>query len=192
MNDTIHCPVGYRRSQCARGRSTYRMTGLRAIIAEEDQPIAPFDIPTSIPGISTVTALSILIEMPELGTMSGKQRACLAGLAPISRHLIGGKAKNAFGAAVRSSAGRCACQHFARPVMTTVLKSHTINSSRRANHPKWPSLPSCESWLSLQTRYFGVEETGPKTGLDPHGYCFANPIAFLPGCKINASCKLFP
>lgn len=62
---------------------------------------ARFDILTSIPGISTVTAFSMLIEMPELGEMSGKQAACLAGLAPISRqsgkwqgkeHIQGGRA----------------------------------------------------------------------------------------------------
>ena len=37
---------------------------------------------TSIPGIATVTALAILIEMPGLGTLDGKQAAILAGLAP--------------------------------------------------------------------------------------------------------------
>lgn len=44
-----------------------------------------FAILISIPGIGQVTAFSMLIEMPELGTMSGKQAASLAGLAPISR-----------------------------------------------------------------------------------------------------------
>jgi transposase len=39
----------------------------------------------SIPGIATTTALAMLIEMPELGTLDGKQAASLAGLAPISR-----------------------------------------------------------------------------------------------------------
>jgi len=43
------------------------------------------DILISIPGIAKVTAFAMLIEMPELGDMSGKQAACLAGLAPISR-----------------------------------------------------------------------------------------------------------
>ncbi len=39
----------------------------------------------SIPGIATTTALAMLVEMPELGTLAGKQAASLAGLAPISR-----------------------------------------------------------------------------------------------------------
>jgi transposase len=44
-----------------------------------------FEILISIPGIGQATAFSMLIEMPELGTMTGKQAASLAGLAPISR-----------------------------------------------------------------------------------------------------------
>lgn len=43
-----------------------------------------FDILASIPGISTVTAFAILIEMPELGTLEHKQVASLAGLAPVA------------------------------------------------------------------------------------------------------------
>ena len=43
------------------------------------------DILASIPGIGTVTAMAILIEMPELGTLDNKQAASLAGLAPMTR-----------------------------------------------------------------------------------------------------------
>jgi transposase len=43
------------------------------------------DILVSIPGIAKITAFAMLIEMPELGSLSGKQAASLAGLAPISR-----------------------------------------------------------------------------------------------------------
>jgi transposase len=43
------------------------------------------DVLASIPGIGTVTAMSILIEMPELGTLDNKQAASLAGLAPMTR-----------------------------------------------------------------------------------------------------------
>jgi len=39
----------------------------------------------SIPGIGKATALALLIEMPELGTVDEKQVASLAGLAPITR-----------------------------------------------------------------------------------------------------------
>lgn len=43
------------------------------------------DILKSIPGISSITAIAILIEMPEIGQLGAKQTASLAGLAPISR-----------------------------------------------------------------------------------------------------------
>jgi len=43
------------------------------------------DILQSIPGIGTITAIAILIEMPELGTIENKAAASLAGLAPIAR-----------------------------------------------------------------------------------------------------------
>jgi transposase len=55
------------------------------LLAKDANLLARYEILTGIPGISKVTAFSMLIEMPELGTMSGKQAACLAGLAPISR-----------------------------------------------------------------------------------------------------------
>lgn len=60
-----------------------------------------FDILTSIPGIGSIAACAILIEMPELGQMEARQAAALAGLAPITRqsgrwkghsHIRGGRA----------------------------------------------------------------------------------------------------
>jgi len=44
-----------------------------------------FDIIISIKGIGDVTAMTMLAEMPELGTMDKRQTASLAGLAPITR-----------------------------------------------------------------------------------------------------------
>jgi transposase len=54
-----------------------------------------------VPGIGEATAITMLIEMPELGTLDNKQVASLAGLAPIARdsgqhrgkrHIRGGRA----------------------------------------------------------------------------------------------------
>lgn len=39
----------------------------------------------SIPGIGQATIFALLIDMPELGSMTGKQAASLAGLAPVTR-----------------------------------------------------------------------------------------------------------
>jgi transposase len=51
-----------------------------------DETLSPkADILISIPGIAKVTAFAMLVHMPELGELSGKQAASLAGLAPISR-----------------------------------------------------------------------------------------------------------
>ena len=44
-----------------------------------------FDILHSIPGVGKVTAAAILIECPEIGTLTRKQAASLAGLAPMAR-----------------------------------------------------------------------------------------------------------
>ena len=46
---------------------------------------ARFDILVSIPAIGEATALTMLVEMPELGTIEHKCVASLAGLAPIAR-----------------------------------------------------------------------------------------------------------
>lgn len=44
-----------------------------------------FRILCSVPGMGEVTAMAILVECPEIGTMSRKQVASLAGLAPMTR-----------------------------------------------------------------------------------------------------------
>lgn len=44
-----------------------------------------FDILCSIPGLGRITAVAILVECPEIGTLSRKQIASLAGLAPMTR-----------------------------------------------------------------------------------------------------------
>jgi transposase len=55
------------------------------IIATDEELRAKADILVSIPGTTKVTACAPLTDMPELGKLSGKQAAKLAGLAPISR-----------------------------------------------------------------------------------------------------------
>jgi transposase len=46
---------------------------------------ARLDILTSIPGVGDTSALTMLVEMPELGQIENKCAASLAGLAPIAR-----------------------------------------------------------------------------------------------------------
>ena len=54
-------------------------------VAEDEATSRKLAILVSIPGIGEATALSMLVEMPELGRLEGKQAASLAGLAPVSR-----------------------------------------------------------------------------------------------------------
>ena len=58
---------------------------LRALCRADAELKARLDILVSIPAIGEATALTMLIEMPELGAMENKCVASLAGLAPIAR-----------------------------------------------------------------------------------------------------------
>jgi len=58
---------------------------MQDIIAADPGLRERLEILVSIPGISTVSATAVLADMPELGQMTGKQAAALAGLAPMSR-----------------------------------------------------------------------------------------------------------
>lgn len=54
--------------------------------ADKDEAIAErMDILASIPGVGRLTAITMLVDMPELGTLEAKQVAALAGLAPITQ-----------------------------------------------------------------------------------------------------------
>ena len=58
---------------------------LRALCRADPPMKARLDILLTIPAIGEATALALLIEMPELGTMENKAVASLAGLAPLAR-----------------------------------------------------------------------------------------------------------
>ncbi|MDP9840625.1 transposase [Neorhizobium huautlense] len=70
-------------------------------IATDESLRARFDILVSIPGLSRITAFTLLIEMPELGELDEKAAGKLAGLAPNDRQsgrwtgrafIVGGRA----------------------------------------------------------------------------------------------------
>ena len=58
---------------------------IEKLIKDDAQLARRFEILLSIPGVSNITAFALLIEMPELGSLEGKQAASLAGLAPVQR-----------------------------------------------------------------------------------------------------------
>lgn len=55
------------------------------LIDADDVLHGRFDILVSIPGISQITAVTLVAEMPELGSLDEKAAASLCGLAPMSR-----------------------------------------------------------------------------------------------------------
>lgn len=58
---------------------------LQRLIAADPGLARREEILRSIPGIGPVAAVAMIVEMPEIGTMEGKEAASLAGLAPITR-----------------------------------------------------------------------------------------------------------
>jgi transposase len=58
---------------------------MRACLDDEPRLKTRFDILVSIPGLGETTALAMLIDMPELGTLENACAASLAGLAPMAR-----------------------------------------------------------------------------------------------------------
>ena len=54
-------------------------------IAIDEIMATNFAILTSIPGISAITAATLIIEMPELGDLDANQAAALLGVAPVTR-----------------------------------------------------------------------------------------------------------
>jgi transposase len=76
-------------------------SALQAFLESDADLMGRFRIIASIPGIGTLTAVTMLIAMPELGSLDNKQVASLAGLAPQARdsgqhrgkrHIRGGRA----------------------------------------------------------------------------------------------------
>ncbi len=57
----------------------------KAILATHPSLKIRFDILVTMPGLGAVTALTLLIGMPELGFMDAKQAASLTGVAPVTR-----------------------------------------------------------------------------------------------------------
>ena len=58
---------------------------LRQLVTGDPALVQRLDILLSIPGIGPVAAVALIADMPDLGSMSGKEAVSLAGLAPINR-----------------------------------------------------------------------------------------------------------
>ncbi len=58
---------------------------IHKLLKDREELKRRFEILTSIPGVSTVTAAGLIVHMPELGSLTGPRAASLAGLAPVTR-----------------------------------------------------------------------------------------------------------
>lgn len=61
------------------------MVEMTALVRDDETLKQRMDILCTIPGIGELSALNLIIDMPELGSMNSKQAAKLAGLAPNTR-----------------------------------------------------------------------------------------------------------
>lgn len=59
--------------------------GMSQQAGKDDAMAERMDIRVSIPGLGKLTAITMLVDMPELGTLDARQAAALAGLAPITQ-----------------------------------------------------------------------------------------------------------
>ena len=86
---TQNLPLTRRQTKARLDQVERHLSQLDAVIKDQIRTCPDrarhYDIINSIPGIGATTAASILIEMPEVGTLTNKAAACLAGLAPITR-----------------------------------------------------------------------------------------------------------
>jgi transposase len=90
----------------------------------------------SVPGIAETTAIMLLTEVPELGTLNRRQLASLIGLAPMNRDSGIFRGKRMTGGGRRTVRARlrmptvCACQH--NPVIRDFYKRLVANGKSKA------------------------------------------------------------
>jgi transposase len=79
-------------------------------INDDPELCARFNILLSIPGISEITAFTMLVEMPELGTMANKQAVPWQDLRQCRASLANGRARSTSEAAGANCAARSICR----------------------------------------------------------------------------------
>jgi len=112
-----------------------------AIVAADEVVAARADILTSIPGIAKVTGCAMLTQLPELGQMSGKQAAKLAGLAPISRQSEKWQGKE------RIQGGRASVR---RAIYLPAVVTTRISTDMKVNMSSSHQPENARSWRSQQ------------------------------------------
>lgn len=124
---------------------------LLRLIAGDPRLARRFEILTSAPGIGRITAAAMIVEMPELGSMGGKEAAILAGLAPIPASRASGKGNPASAAIDISCDGRFTCRLWLRFATTGNSTKSTTPRVTQEIAQQLPSRPSCANSSSSPT-----------------------------------------
>ena len=140
------------------------------ILAANASLKARFDILVSIPGFGAATACALLVDMPELGSMNGKQTGSLIGLAPVTRQSGNWKGKSFIQGDEPFSVRPSICPPWSLFDLTRHLKQNTLPCAWPENPPNSLSLPSCASWSSSQTPCSAITANGHRRWLDQDGY----------------------
>jgi len=136
---------------------------LEASLRKDKDLAQRLDLLLSIPCIAERTALSLLIRMPELGSISREQAASLAGLAPVvrdsgnakgERHIYGGRDR------VRKALSMAAFTGLCSGTVNSRLATGTF--SPEASITLRPSLPAPESSSSSQTPSSPAKHRGSR------------------------------
>ncbi len=108
----------------------------------------PDDLLSSVPGVGKVLSITLLAHLPELGTLTRKQAAALAELAPFSRDSGSLRGSHRYVGRARSGQARvvhngCGCRHPRQPHDQNLLwrTSRARQASQARSHRRYAQAP---------------------------------------------------
>ncbi|MEA2878136.1 MAG: transposase [Hyphomicrobiales bacterium] len=118
------------------------------------------DLLASVPGVGPVIARTLIAELPELGQLTRRQIAALAGLAPFTRQSACGVARALSAAAEPRCARLCSWARSSRcGSIPSSRPSSTVLSLPES--PRWSrSSPLLENSSPSSTPWFGITDSG--------------------------------
>lgn len=156
--------IAKQRLQTLRAAATEQITAieadLRQLIDRDPAVAEVVAIIEAIPGCGRVTAVTVVALMPELGTMTARQAASLAGLAPHPHQ--SGQAIAAPAADDPRSNAPCSWPPWPRETTTPPSRPSTSDWSPTAKNPSSLSPRSCESSLPSSTPASETPTANPR------------------------------